>query len=133
MLFARYLTENGLLIHPEFRIVITLKECRELTEEQGADLWELASRYAQVMLLEIFRTSAPVFRVPLPPETRQALVASLPPKVFTASDSLGWTDQIWQAKEEDRKNKIGASELPAVMQLLTEHYMVRSSVTVVFP
>jgi len=85
------------------------------------------------MLPEIFRTSAPVFRVPLPPETRQALVASLPPKVFTASDSLGWTDQFWQAKEEDRKNKVGASELPAVMQLLTEHYMVRSSVTVVFP
>jgi len=102
-----------------------------LAEEAGTDLWELVSRYAQVLLPEIFRTNDPVFKVPLQPETRQKLeklAESLPPKVLTASDSLGWTYQFWQAEEKDRINqsgvKIGASKLSAVTQLFTEPYMV---------
>ncbi|NLH79185.1 MAG: N-6 DNA methylase, partial [Acidobacteria bacterium] len=52
----------------------------------------------------------------------------LPLEVFTASDSLGWVYQFWQAKRKDEINKsevkIGARELPAVTQLFTEPYMV---------
>ncbi len=51
-----------------------------------------------------------------------------PLEVFTASDSLGWVYQFWQAKKKDEVNasevKIGARELPAVTQLFTEPYMV---------
>ena len=49
--------------------------------------------------------------------------------MFTASDSLGWTYQFWQADRKDEVNrsgsKIGEEELPAVTQLFTENYMVR--------
>jgi hypothetical protein len=49
-------------------------------------------------------------------------------EVFTASDSLGWCYQFWQAERKDEVtatgNKIGADELPAVTQLFTEDYMV---------
>jgi hypothetical protein len=69
--------------------------------------------------------------VELPIEDRNPLiqlVTGLPMDVFTASDSLGWCYQFWQAerKEEvnDAGNKIGADELPAVTQLFTEGYMV---------
>ena len=48
--------------------------------------------------------------------------------MFTASDSLGWCYQFWQAERKDEVNaagnKIGADELPAVTQLFTEDYMV---------
>ena len=56
------------------------------------------------------------------------LLAELPLEVFSASDSLGWVYQFWQAKKKDEVNasevKIGARELPAVTQLFTEPYMV---------
>ena len=56
-------------------------------------------------------------------------MADLPSAVFTASDSLGWVYQFWQAKKKDEVNKsevkIGADELPAVTQLFTEPYMVQ--------
>ena len=59
----------------------------------------------------------------------ERLLADLPPAVFTASDSLGWVYQFWQAKKKDEVNKsevkIGADELPAVTQLFTEPYMVQ--------
>ena len=53
---------------------------------------------------------------------------ALPAAVFTASDSLGWCYQFWQAERKDQVNaagnKIGADELPSVTQLFTEDYMV---------
>jgi hypothetical protein len=56
------------------------------------------------------------------------LVTGLPVEVFTASDSLGWCYQFWQAERKEEVNaagnKIGADELPAVTQLFTEDYMV---------
>ena len=80
---------------------------------------------------QIFRLDSPVFHLVLPPEHQQKLerlVADLPLEVFTASDSLGWVYQFWQAKKKDEINasevKIGARELPAVTQLFTEPYMV---------
>ncbi len=133
MLFARFLAENGLLVQPKSGVPVSLEECAELArEESDTDGWQVAGRFAAEMLPRIFRPDDPALAVKLAPETRQALeklVAELPPAVFTASDSLGWTYQFWQADRKDEVNrsgaKIGADELPAVTQLFTENYMVR--------
>ena len=100
-------------------------------DEGAQNGWELAARFAARMLPQIFRPDSPVFQLVLPPEHQQKLerlVADLPQEVFTASDSLGWVYQFWQAKKKDEVNasevKIGARELPAVTQLFTEPYMV---------
>jgi len=134
MLFARFLAENHLLMYPghDSPVAISLEECEDLAAEEGLrNGWELAARYAARMLPQIFRVDSPVFQLVLPPEHQQkleGLVASLAPEVFTASDSLGWVYQFWQAKKKDEVNasevKIGARELPAVTQLFTEPYMV---------
>jgi hypothetical protein len=138
MLFARFLAENNLLMYwpegDEEPIDIPLETCQELIDEgteKAGSLWELAARFAARMLPQIFRTGSPVFQLVLPPEHQQKLerlVAALPQEVFTASDSLGWVYQFWQAKKKDEVNasevKIGARELPAVTQLFTEPYMV---------
>src|SRR5690625_2018368 len=134
MLFARFLAENDLLMYPDpdEPVAITLEECEDLAADEGASNgWELAARYAARMLPQIFRLVSPVFQLTLPPEHQQALerlVAGLPLEVFTASDSLGWVYQFWQAKKKEQVNqsevKIGARELPAVTQLFTEPYMV---------
>jgi hypothetical protein len=134
MLFARFLAENNLLMYPDpdDPVAITLEECEDLAPDEGAaNGWELASRYAARMLPQIFRLESPVFQLALPPEHQQKLehlVANLPLDVFTASDSLGWVYQFWQARKKDEVNasevKIGARELPAVTQLFTEPYMV---------
>ena len=134
MLFARFLAENNLLMYPnpDIPVAVTLEECEDLAAEEGAgNGWELAARFASRMLPQIFRLDSPVFQLVFPPEHQQKLehlVADLPLDVFTASDSLGWVYQFWQAKKKDQINasevKIGARELPAVTQLFTEHYMV---------
>ena len=134
MLFARFLAENNLLMYPDTDnpVAVTLEECGDLAADEGAaNGWELAARYAARMLPQIFRLDSPVFQLVLPPEHQQKLerqVADLPAEVFTASDSLGWVYQFWQAKKKDEVNasevKIGARELPAVTQLFTEPYMV---------
>lgn len=138
MLFARFLAENNLLMYwPEGDdepIDVDLETCQGLLddgEEQADSVWELSARFAARMLPQIFRLDSPVFHLVLPPEHQQKLerlVADLPLEVFTASDSLGWVYQFWQAKKKDEVNssevKIGARELPAVTQLFTEPYMV---------
>ena len=131
MLFARFLTENGLLIHPEHQVAMSVRDIEELAHETGQDPHELAAGFAQDSLPQIFRTGDPILEVTLAPETRQkleALLDSLPTEVFTTDDSLGWTYQYWQSNKKDAVNasgvKIGADELPAVTQLFTEHYMV---------
>jgi hypothetical protein len=134
MLFARFLAENNLLMYPDpdDPVAVTLEECEDLAADEGAaNGWELAARFAARMLPQIFRLDSPVFQLVLPPEHQQKLerlVADLPPEVFTASDSLGWVYQFWQARKKDEVNasevKIGARELPAVTQLFTEPYMV---------
>jgi len=129
MLFARFLAENNLLMYPDpdDPVAITLEECEDLAKEEGAaNGWELAARYASNMLPQIFRPESPVFQLTLPPEYQ--LIADLPHEVFTASDSLGWVYQFWQARRKEEINKsevkIGARELPSVTQLFTEPYMV---------
>ncbi|EIC19847.1 Eco57I restriction-modification methylase domain-containing protein [Thiorhodovibrio frisius] len=131
MLFARFLAENSLLMHPD-GVPLTLDECNELAHDEGAtDGWELAGRYAARMLPQIFRPDSPVLALKLAPEHQRALenhLAGLHPDCFQASDSLGWVYQFWQTKKKDAVNasevKIGADELPAVTQLFTEPYMV---------
>jgi len=134
MIFARFLAENDLLSEPESGISVNLEDIEELAREQGVNQWELASRFAQRMLPEIFRTDNPILSVALPTETRlslESLLETLPPAVFTADDSLGWTYQFWQSAEKEAVNarvksgeKITGETLPAVTQLFTEHYMV---------
>jgi len=130
MLFARFLAENNLLMYDG--VAVTLEECAELAADEGLrNEWELAARLATAMLPQIFRPEAVVFSLHFPPEHQQRLerlVAELPPEVFSASDSLGWVYQFWQAKRKEAVNasevKIGSRELPAVTQLFTEPYMV---------
>ncbi|SDW36973.1 DUF559 domain-containing protein [Nitrosomonas communis] len=138
MLFARFLAANNLLMYwpkgDNEPIDVDLETCQGLLddgEEQASSVWELAARFAARMLPQIFRLDSPVFQLVLPPEHQQKLerlVADLPVEVFTASDSLGWVYQFWQAKKKDEINasevKIGSRELPAVTQLFTEPYMV---------
>ena len=131
LLFARFLAENDLLIHPDLDQAITLDEVEELAREAGVDRHALAASYAQQSLPQIFRQGDPVLEVELAVEYRNAiqkLLAELPEAVFPADDSLGWTYQYWQADQKDAVNesgdKIGADEISAVTQLFTEHYMV---------
>src|SRR6056297_2712850 len=110
MLFARFLAENNLLMYPDpdEPIAVTLEECDDLASEEGAKSgWELAARFAAKMLPQIFRPDSPVFELILPPEHEQKLeqlLSDLEPEVFTASDSLGWVYQFWQAKRKDQVN-----------------------------
>ena len=133
MLFARFLAENKLLIHPEAGVTVSLQEVADLARDEGEpDPWVLAARYAARMLPAIFREDDPELVLRFAPEGRkrlEELLVSLPATVFTSDDGLGWVYQFWQSekKKEVNKsgNKIGAAELPAVTQLFTEDYMVR--------
>jgi hypothetical protein len=140
MLFARFLAENSLLIHPDHAVPVDLATVAELAQEEAAksggkaDTWATAGRYAAAMLPQIFRPDDPALAVQLAPEHQQTLetiLESLPPTVFTADDSLGWVYQFWQSAEKERVDarvkggdKITGETLPAVTQLFTEHYMV---------
>jgi len=132
MLFARFLAENGLLIHPEGASV-SIREVRELARELGeADPWVLAATYAAAMLPGIFRVDDPASQVRLAPDDRlrlEATLTALPSVAFVADDALGWVYQFWQTKAKDEVNrsgrKVGARDLAPVTQLFTEHYMVR--------
>jgi hypothetical protein len=134
LLFTRFLAENHLL-HTDAAngaVPVTLEECNELAPELGArDGFELACRFASVILPGVFRRDDPVLELRLAPNHEvqlRRLVDRLPPEIFRADDALGWTYQFWQAKRKDEINKsgvkIGADELPTVTQLFTEDYMV---------
>jgi hypothetical protein len=133
MLFARFLAENNLLIHPE-GVPVSLAECDELAnelKEENLDGWTLASRYASQMLPQIFRPGDRLLQIPFAPEHKlelEKLLSSLTTEVFTSDDSLGWCYQYWQSERKEQVNqsgdKINADTLPAVTQLFTEHYMV---------
>ena len=135
LLFARFLAENDLLMHPEHGVALSLDEVKELALGNGRDWIELASDFAQRMLLrEVFRSDDPALRVPLSPEKRRDLeekLNSLPREIFLADDSLGWVYQFWQQDAKrtvDAELKLGikadADRIPAKTQLFTEDYMV---------
>ncbi|MFO0831553.1 MAG: N-6 DNA methylase [Phycisphaerales bacterium] len=131
MLFARFLAENNLLIDPQARVAVTLEECEDLAKEEKTNKWEIAGRFAQAMLPQIFRADDPLLKVTLPADRRvqlETILADLPVPVFQADDSLGWVYQFWQSRRKDEVNdsgdKITGETLPSVTQLFTEHYMV---------
>jgi len=132
MLFARFLAENDLLIHPDTEGPVTLQDCVELAQYEGdADAWACAARYASRMLPAIFRTDDPMLQVrfdALGRQTLEKLLNDLPAPVFTADDSIGWVYQFWQTKRKQKVNagggKIGGADISPVTQLFTEHYMV---------
>ena len=86
LLFARFLAENNLLIHPEYRAPVTLNDCNELAESLGEpDGWSVAGRFAAEILPGIFRPDDPCVRVRLAPEGRlslESIVDRLPTEVF---------------------------------------------------
>jgi hypothetical protein len=133
LLFARFLAENNLLIHPDYRAPVTLEDCEELAESLGEpDGWSVAGRFAAEILPGIFRLDDPCIGLRLAPEGRLALegiVADLPAELFAADDALGWVYQFWQKDKKDEVNaserKIGGADLGPVTQLFTENYMVR--------
>jgi hypothetical protein len=133
LLFARFLAENNLLLHPQYKAPVTLADCDELAAELGEpDGWSVAARFAAEILPGIFRLEDPCFRLRLAPEGRYALeqiLDGLPHDVFVADDALGWVYQFWQRDKKDEVNaaerKIGGADLGPVTQLFTENYMVR--------
>lgn len=128
------LTENHLLISDEANgsQPLTLEECEELAPELKArDGFDLACRFASLTLPGVFRRDDPVLNLPVALNDQvelRKLLAALPSECFRVDDSLGWTDQFWQAQRKDEVNdsgkKIGADELAPVTQLFTEDYMV---------
>lgn len=131
MIFARFLTENGLLLEPESQLDVSLEYLEDLARDEDTDKWELAAQYAQQSLPAIFRKDDPLLKVELPRETRlqlDAVLDALPRETFLADDSLGWVYQFWQSAEKERIDKSGekitGETLSAVTQLFTEHYMV---------
>ncbi len=131
-LFARFLAENDLLMHPA-GVAVTLEECEELAAGEGdADPWATAARYAGNMMPGIFPADDPSGQVTLAPEGRAALevtLSTIPIPVFTSNDGLGWVYQFWQSKKKKEVSgsgrKIEKLELAAYSQLFTEDYMVR--------
>lgn len=132
MLFARFLAENGLLIHPDHGVSVTLSDCEDLAKDEGArSRWEVAGRFAGKILPQVFRAESPALELKLSREDIHALerlLEGLDSEVFKASDSLGWVYQFWQSRKKEEVNesevKIGSGELSAVTQLFTEPYMV---------
>jgi hypothetical protein len=134
LLFTRFLTENHLLITDEANgsVPITLEECEELAPELGArDGFDLACRFASLILPGVFRRDDPVLDLPIALNDQvelRNLLSTLPVECFQADDALGWTYQFWQAQRKNEVNasgkKIGADELSPVTQLFTEDYMV---------
>ena len=132
MLFARFLAENHLLMHPD-GVPVSIEECDELAKSDGSpNGFVLAARYASRMLPQVFPSGDVLLEIELPVNDRlplEKLLASLPTSTFTADDSLGWVYQFWQTKRKDEINesgdKIDGRTLPAVTQLFTEHYMVQ--------
>ena len=138
LLFTRFLAENHLL-HTDAEhdnVPVTLEECGELAPELFGELgardgFDLACRFASQTLPGVFRRDDPVLELRLAPNHEvqlRRLLDQLQPEIFRADDALGWTYQFWQAKRKDQINrsgvKIGADELPAVIQLFTEDYRV---------
>lgn len=133
LLFARFLAENNLLLHPQYDAPVTLADCEELATDLGEpDAWSVAARFASEILPGIFRLGDPCVRLRLAPEGRHALeqiLDGLPTQLLLADDALGWVYQYWQKDKKDEVNaserKIGGADIGPVTQLFTENYMVR--------
>ena len=133
LLFARFLAETHLLLHPQYKAPVTLVDCEEIAVELGEpDGWSVAARFAAEILPGIFRLDDPGVRLRLAPEGRHALeeiLGGLPRTVFVADDALGWVYQFWQKDKKDEVNsserKIDGPDLGPITQIFTDNYMVR--------
>ncbi len=133
LLFARFLAENNLLLHPQHKAAVTLADCDDLAAELGEpDGWSVAARFAAEILPGIFRLDDPCVLLRLAPEGRyelEQILTGLSDEVFAADDALGWVYQFWQKDKKGEVNaserKIGGADLGPVTQLFTENYMVR--------
>ncbi|QYZ78641.1 SAM-dependent DNA methyltransferase [Methanofollis formosanus] len=132
MLFARFLAENDLLIHPLYQVPVTLDECAEIARNRGIDQWEVVTEYAAGMLPGIFQQDDPLLLLKYAPEDQAALqeiLEGIPTETFQTQDALGWTYQFWQTEEKEKvkksERKIEGADICAVTQLFTEPYMVQ--------
>ena len=133
MLFARFLAENHLLMHPD-GVAVSLAECEELATDADPPARTASSWRPGTPARCCRRFSAPTtccWRSSLPRSNGWHWRSCWQPatKTFMAEDSLGWVYQFWQSKRKDEVNKSGdkidGRTLPAVTQLFTEHYMVQ--------
>jgi hypothetical protein len=133
MLFARFLEQNNLLIHPHHGVPVSLDECADVAVEEGEpDEWMVAAKFAGAMLPGIFQRDDPAVRVRFAANDRtelERILKALPSELFMADDALGWVYQFWQTKARDEVNlggrRVAGKDLAPVTQLFTEHYMVR--------
>ncbi|UUX92487.1 BREX-1 system adenine-specific DNA-methyltransferase PglX [Methanoplanus endosymbiosus] len=132
MLFARFLLENDLLIHPKFKVPVSFSDITEIADEKGSEAWEVAAEFASHMLPGIFRQDDPFLMVKFSPEDRialQGVLDGISSESFLAEDALGWTYQFWQSEKKkevnDSERKIEGYDICAVTQLFTEPYMVK--------
>ncbi len=80
LLFARFLIETDLLLHPEHGVALSLDEVKEIALRENREWVDVAADYAQGMLLRrVFQPEDPALRVPLPREKRLPLEAKLDP------------------------------------------------------
>ena len=127
MLFARFLAENNLLMHPELGVPVTLQECAELAPEYGEpDGWQLAARFASEILPGIFRQDTILSlrgvhaererpkQSPSAPQQSlfarehqlalEKILENIPSAIFRSDDGLGWVYQFWQTKKKKEVN-----------------------------
>ena len=136
MLFAGFLAKNSsrsFLMHPEYRVPVSLEDCAELALEEGdLDGWATAARYAAAMFPDVFPAEDPIQQVEFFREDQTALtrfLEEIPDPAYDPDEGIGWAYQFWQSKAKKEVNesgrKIGGADLPAVTQLFTEDYMVK--------
>jgi hypothetical protein len=69
LLFARFLAENRLLLHPQYKAPVTLGDCDELAEQLGEpDGWSVAARFAAEILPRISGSTIHASNCALPPK-----------------------------------------------------------------
>ncbi len=136
MLFAGFLAKNSsrsFLMHPEYKVPVSLEDCAELALEEGdLDGWATAARYAAAMFPDVFPAEDPIQQVEFFREDQTALtrfLEEIPDPAYDPDEGIGWAYQFWQSKAKKEVNesgrKIGGADLPAVTQLFTEDYMVK--------
>ena len=134
MLFARFLAENHLLMHPD-GVAVSLEECDELAKAAEARRTALCwrHRYASRMLPQIFRTDDVLLEIRVSPRSSECPWKSCWPVCrqrpsWRTTASVGCTSS-GRPREKTRSTeaakKLTARTLPAVTQLFTEHYMVQ--------
>lgn len=137
MLFARFLAENHLLMHPD-GVAVSLAECDELARDVSADDgdsrrweiegeahlrksassadgksvedgWTLAARYAARMLPQIFRPDDPVLQVSFAPEHKRALEKLVTELPVEVFTAEDSLGWVYQFWQAERKDEVNKS------------------------